>query len=253
MLFEPNHAIFNQTDLQVETALILPDDNNKVKITVSQVSSTVIEGQVEESSIAKAMLDEIVSLQLEDLLIAAIVQYLTDGILPEEPKLAKQFVLERHRYTLIDNGLYFIDPDPPNRLRLAVPQSCKQKLLEESHAGSFGGRFAVRGLYRLLSHHFCRSCLTCASYRGTRRKVKAPTPYPCQWSRVGVDILEMPLTTSGNKMLFLSINLQSGLKPIPLLIRQQKQLCNYWLTTSCVAMEFLWNCYLIEGRIYCLD
>ena len=79
MLFEPNHAIFNQTDLQVETALILPDDNNKVKITVSQVSSTVIEGQVEESSIAKAMLDEIVSLQLEDLLLAAIVQYLTNA------------------------------------------------------------------------------------------------------------------------------------------------------------------------------
>jgi len=34
VLFEPNHAIFNQTDLQVETALILPDDNNKVKVTV---------------------------------------------------------------------------------------------------------------------------------------------------------------------------------------------------------------------------
>ena len=33
MLFEPNHAIFNQTDLQVETALILPDDSNKVKVT----------------------------------------------------------------------------------------------------------------------------------------------------------------------------------------------------------------------------
>jgi len=46
---------------------------------VSQVSSTVIEGQVEESSIAKAMLDEIVSLQLEDLLLAAIVQYLTNA------------------------------------------------------------------------------------------------------------------------------------------------------------------------------
>ena len=30
----PDHAIFNQTDLQVENALILPDDNNKVKVTV---------------------------------------------------------------------------------------------------------------------------------------------------------------------------------------------------------------------------
>jgi len=28
---ESNHAIFNQTDFQVETALILFDDSNKVK------------------------------------------------------------------------------------------------------------------------------------------------------------------------------------------------------------------------------
>jgi len=43
---------------------------------------------------------------------------------------------QTQRYTLIDDVLYFIDPDPPNRLRLTVPQSYKQKLLEESHAGS---------------------------------------------------------------------------------------------------------------------
>ena len=102
---------------------------------VSQVSSTVTKGQGEESSIAKAMFDEIVSLQLGDLLLVAFVQYLTYRILSEEPKLAKRFALERHRYTLINNVLYFIDPNLPNRLRLAVPQSCKQKLLEESHAG----------------------------------------------------------------------------------------------------------------------
>ena len=40
---------------------------------VSQVSSTVTEGQGEESSIAKAMFIEIVSLQLEDSLLAAVV------------------------------------------------------------------------------------------------------------------------------------------------------------------------------------
>ena len=62
------------------------------------------------------------SFQLGASLLAAVVQYLTDGILPEEPKLARQFILERHHYTLIDNVLYFIDPDPPNKLRLAVPQ-----------------------------------------------------------------------------------------------------------------------------------
>ena len=45
----------------------------------SQVSSTVTEGQGKESSIAKAMFDEIVSFQLGDSLLAAIVQYLTNA------------------------------------------------------------------------------------------------------------------------------------------------------------------------------
>ena len=81
-------------------------------------------------------------------------QYLTGGKLPEETKLAKRLALERQRYTLIDDVLYFIDPNPPNRLRLAVPQSYKQKLLEESHAGSFGGHFAVRRLYRMWAQHY---------------------------------------------------------------------------------------------------
>ena len=50
-------------------------------------------------------------------------------------------------------------------------------------------------------YHFCRSCLTCASYRGTGRKVKAPLhPIPVNEAfERGVDKLEMPLITSENK------------------------------------------------------
>ena len=47
-------------------------------------------------------------------------------------------------------------------------------------------------------HRFCRSCLTCAAYRGAGRKFK-PLLRPIPVERVGVDILEMPRTLQGNR------------------------------------------------------
>ena len=48
---------------------------------------------------------------------------------------------------------------------------------------------------------YCRSCLTCASYRGTWRRVRPPLiPIPVggPFYRVGVDIMELPQTVNGN-------------------------------------------------------
>ena len=58
-------------------------------------------------------------------------------------------------------------------------------------------------------YHFFRGCLTCASYRDTGRKVKAPLhPIPVNgaFERVEVDILEMLLTTSGNKYIVVFVD-----------------------------------------------
>ena len=51
-------------------------------------------------------------------------------------------------------------------------------------------------------HAHCCSCLTCASYRGTGRRVKPQLlsiPVGGLFHRVGVDIMELPLTSHGNK------------------------------------------------------
>ena len=59
------------------------------------------------------------------------------------------------------------------------------------------------------AYHFCRSCLTCASYQVTGRKVRAllhPIPVNGAFERVGMDILEMPLTTSGNKCIVVFVD-----------------------------------------------
>lgn len=51
-------------------------------------------------------------------------------------------------------------------------------------------------------YQHCKGCLTCATYRGGGRRTKPPL-MPIKvggpFDRVGVDILEMPLTESGNR------------------------------------------------------
>ena len=49
---------------------------------------------------------------------------------------------------------------------------------------------------------FCRSCLSCASRKGPGQAIRPPLqPIPTKgpFHRVGVDVLKMPLSSSGNK------------------------------------------------------
>ena len=86
--------------------------------------------------------------------------------------------------------------------------------MREANTGGASGHFAAKSQYATLSRLYwwegmyrdmlkhCQSCLTCATYRGTGRRYKAPLqPLPVgdPFDRVGVDILEMPLTTRGNR------------------------------------------------------
>ena len=51
-------------------------------------------------------------------------------------------------------------------------------------------------------HKFCRSCLVCSTRKGTRGTCKPPLqPIPVggPFHQVGVDILQLPLTTKGNR------------------------------------------------------
>ena len=159
-------------------------------------------------------LGELVVRQNEDEYLSQIKSYLQDGTLPSEEKRARRLVLERDRFTMFDGILYYVDPGPQHQLKKAVPESLKQRLMDELHSGPFGGHFTGRGFYRVLAQHYwwdgmfsdatqhCRSCLTCAAYQGSGRKAKPPLqPIPVggPFERVAVDVLEMPLTTQGNQ------------------------------------------------------
>ena len=122
-------------------------------------------------------------------------------------------LITKSSLVLIDNILYFIDPQSA-RLCVVVPTDMRTQLMEEAHAGAFSGHFAARGLFRKLSkqywwkgmyadiYHYCRSCLTCASYSGSRHKAPAPLqplPVEAPFECVGIDIMEMPQTCEGNR------------------------------------------------------
>ena len=97
---------------------------------------------------------------------------------------------------------------------MVVPQDLRTELLTEAHSGKFSGHFAERRVYDLLRRRYwwkgmhadvkrhCRSCLTCATRKGTGRAFKPPLqPIPVggPFHRVGVDVLQLPLTESGNQ------------------------------------------------------
>ena len=158
--------------------------------------------------------DELCHLQRQESNFLRMITYLEDDTLPLDDKLARKLVVEKPDFVLVDRVLYRLDNRRKDRLRLCIPQSMREQLLTEAHAGKFAGHFSPKAVYEILArrywwdgmyrdvHQFCRACLTCAAYRGTGRKVKptlAPITVGGPFEKLGVDILEMPLTVNGNR------------------------------------------------------
>jgi hypothetical protein len=76
-----------------------------------------------------------------------IYNYLEHDILPSDEKLAKKLVLECGRYEVIRGVLYYEPDFSPGRLCVVVPESLRSTLLQEAHAGCFGGHFAFKKVY----------------------------------------------------------------------------------------------------------
>ena len=159
-------------------------------------------------------LAEMAELQRQDSEVVEMMELVQKGLLPGDERHHKKLALELPYLVVLDGVLWYVDKARGNRPRLVVPKSLQHKLLLEAHSGPFGGHFAAKGIYEKLAlrywwrgmfadiYHHCRGCLTCAAYRGGGRPTKPPL-MPIKvggpFERVGVDILEMPLTESGNR------------------------------------------------------
>ena len=164
--------------------------------------------------IAEQKLQKINIQQPKDSELNEIILYLEENQLPEDMVKAKKIALESSQYELLNGVLYHTTPAQPGTLCVVVPQDLRTDLLTEAHSGKFSGHFAERRVYNLLRCRYwwkgmhadvkrhCRACLTCATRKGTGRAFKPPLqPIPVggPFHRVGVDVLQLPLTESGNQ------------------------------------------------------
>lgn len=134
--------------------------------------------------------------------------YLDTGEIPGDRRRAREVVLGESQFTLRDGVLYRIESD---KSLCVVPD--RKKLFTEVHEGPFSGHLSEAKIHSELSRHYwwprmradltnwCRSCRRCAS-RSVGRPVRPPlTPIPVggPFDRVGVDVLQLPKTSSGKR------------------------------------------------------
>ena len=149
--------------------------------------------------------------QRNDGSIRRIIDYLERGDLPQCEKEARELVLGKSQYTLLDNILYHIEPD--HTLRVIPPTADRERLFKEAHEGPFSGHLREAKIHGQLSRHYwwpgmrrdivtwCRMCITCATRSVGRRAQPPLTPIPVAgpFDRVGVDVLQLPKTKRGNR------------------------------------------------------
>ena len=155
--------------------------------------------------------DNIKYRQRKDEEIKVIVDFLENCVLPDDDKKARELLLSRSQYCLMDGVLYYVVAD--KTLRLVPPISNREQLFEEAHSGPFGAHLREAKVHGQLSKHYwwpkmrsdihkwCNRCLVCA----TRRPGKAvhpplnPIPVEGPFHRVGVDVIQFIKSYSGNQ------------------------------------------------------
>ena len=139
--------------------------------------------------------------------------FLSQGQLPDDSQRARKIAAQASSFAIV-NILYFIDSKRNNQRRAAVPSHLRSQLMEEIHSGPFAGHFSGEKLYKALVRHWywpsmysdvvshCTACPQCAVVHSSGRLNRSPLhPIPVQrvFQIVGVDIMDLPRTETGNK------------------------------------------------------
>ena len=139
-----------------------------------------------------------------------IIRYLEDVVLPDDDKKARELVLGRSQYTILESMLYKVEKD--SSLRIFVPQHDRDELFKETHEGVFGCHLREAKIYSQLSKHYwwpgmrsdvsywCRACLVCTT-RNVGQAIKpllTPITVGSPFDRAIVDILQFPKSSHGN-------------------------------------------------------
>ena len=125
---------------------------------------------------------------MTDSSLKTIVNYFSDDILPENEKEACHLILSWQKFTVLDGILYHIEGD--KILRVVVPETDRDRLFNEAHAGTFGGHLRGAKIHSQLSQHcwwpkmrvdiekWCCGCLVCATRHIGQKVIPQLTPIP---------------------------------------------------------------------------
>ena len=151
--------------------------------------------------------------------ILEIIEFLEEGRLPVDESRARQIALQSSQFVVVDEVLYFVDAKHDRRRRIVVPKKLQQRILKENHGNHMGAHFSGPKLFNALARHwwwegmfadvvhFTRNYPECAVVAGGGRVSKPPLhPIPVEkpFQIVGVDIMELPITETGNRYVLAS-------------------------------------------------
>ncbi len=129
-------------------------------------------------------------------------------------KRARKIAAQSSFLSLVDGILYYVDSKQGNRKRAVVPEQLRTQVMEENHRKSMGGHFSGNRMFNELVRHwwwdgmygdtqkYARNCPECAIVTGGGRLHRPPLhPIPVRrpFQILGVDIMDLPKTTNGNK------------------------------------------------------
>ena len=182
------------------------DDCNYVNISALHTcENSSLTGYFESSGQSSALREE----QLRDPDLKIYLDYLDQGLVPQNQRIAQRLAAERLCYETVDGVLFRVEKD--GTLKLIPPASCREQLIVDLHGGVTGAHLgAEKTLGRVRTHYWwenvrrdvythCNSCSVCRSRKSGSAPIVPLKPIPVggPWECVGVDVLKLPRSRSG--------------------------------------------------------
>ena len=126
--------------------------------------------------------------QMSDIQLRPIIEYLRNGSLPTDENAARELMLNKKQYVLLDDVPYNMVAD--GTVHVITPVKQQREIIKEAHDEKFGGHLQDAKVFSQISKsywwsgmhkevtRYCRSCEKCASCH-VGKAIKPPlTPIP---------------------------------------------------------------------------
>ena len=195
-----------------ETGLV--DDEAQVAVIGGGGDTTMDIGDLLRSDPVATKQTSFETEQRKDTKVMEVINFLENGDLPDDEKQARKLALQEHTYVMIDGVLYHLDSKREHHKQVVVPQHLQKTIMEETHRGPMSGHFSGQRLFNTLrrrwwwgsmyndAQQFAKACPECVVVAGGGRVLRPelhPIPVSQPFQIIGVDVIDLPLTTRGNK------------------------------------------------------